>query len=666
MPSCAVGTGRSQDLRRQIERLDGLPLRPSTVCALLAPSLQELETSRARTSTSLEPAGFYEIDPGWIVAQFRGPVDPLEVVSQRSWWRAPVESVQASWDHLWRHSVAASRAAVQLATEYGLADPERLGSMALLTHLGLWGLAAVAPENLSELLIHKESANRRQAAYRLLGTDLETLGRDLVDRWGGPTLLANTVWLQGLPLADATNDFACPIEQRLLQEAQTWADSTPWRLTTEPNRQSWIGPDRNGSSRPSDRRILRLVAEVQTRCGAHLAVSDASNHEELLAQAHARLLLRNATVVRSCRARDHVLDALAGSLNVIDPLPDGEAATPDRGASDREGSNASPLSSDSGPEGSGTSDVVDRAPLSRAAGWRLDRETEPWWLEAAGTSAATAWRAWKSSRERSQSDLRLLNLVSDAYRHHVERDGEARQLERLDALAEFAAGAAHELNNPLAVILGRAQLVLSRGQSDGEASRSLRAIIGQAQRAHRILRDLMYVARPPQPRVRRVLADATLRSAVDDLRPEAEARNVGLECRVPESLCWTWADPDALRHLAEVFLRNALETTSPGRHVWAIGRTCESAIVWVIRDQGPGMDLIVKRHLFDPFYCGREAGRGLGLGLSRSVRFVAQAGGTLRCQLMPGRGTSFRITIPSGEPVAMANVRADCGTAIAS
>ena len=67
---------------------------------------------------------------------------------------------------------------------------------------------------------------------------------------------------------------------------------------------------------------------------------------------------------------------------------------------------------------------------------------------------------------------------------------------KLDALGEFAAGAGHELNNPLAVIVGRAQLLLSR-TDDPESARSLRIMLNQAGRAHRILRDLMFVGRPP-------------------------------------------------------------------------------------------------------------------------------------------------------------------------
>ena len=93
---------------------------------------------------------------------------------------------------------------------------------------------------------------------------------------------------------------------------------------------------------------------------------------------------------------------------------------------------------------------------------------------------------------------------------------------KLAALAEFAAGAGHELNNPLAVIVGRAQLLLAQ-EDDPAAARSFRAILAQAQRAHRILRDLMYVARPPEPRPRFCQPEEIVRS----LSPRREGRGRG-------------------------------------------------------------------------------------------------------------------------------------------
>lgn len=230
---------------------------------------------------------------------------------------------------------------------------------------------------------------------------------------------------------------------------------------------------------------------------------------------------------------------------------------------------------------------------------------------------------------------------------------------KLASLAEFAAGAGHELNNPLAVIQGRAQLLLAK-RPDADDARALRAIIAQAQRAHRILRDLMYVARPPAPRPRPCLTDEVLRNAVRDLADEAEARGVGLSAETRDPGPKGWADPDPLRHLADVFLRNALEATPAGGTVRATAGGDDRRLRWTFRDDGRGLSAAAAEHLFDPFFCGRQAGRGLGLGLPRAARFVALAGGTIRRRPAPsGRGTVFTVELPTSEAWGLGN--ADCG-----
>ena len=68
-----------------------------------------------------------------------------------------------------------------------------------------------------------------------------------------------------------------------------------------------------------------------------------------------------------------------------------------------------------------------------------------------------------------------------------------------------------------------------------------------------------------------------------------------------------------------------------------------------IRDDGPGIKLEERRHLFDPFYSARQAGRGLGLGLSKAWRIVANHGGRIEVDSQPGSGSTFTVVLPAGE-----------------
>lgn len=283
-------------------------------------------------------------------------------------------------------------------------------------------------------------------------------------------------------------------------------------------------------------------------------------------------------------------------------------------------------------------------------------------VEIAGTAeapphsnlVAAAREAWlTASEDRIQLD-RLLTQLAGPADCDAPEPAERPTIpmpSKLDALAEFAAGAGHELNNPLAVILGRAQILLAR-TTEPEAGRALRAIIGQAQRAHRILRDLMYVARPPAPRPRLTQPLEIVRASLRDLKGEAEAR--GLQLMLDETVVPgpRSLDPDALRHLTDTLVLNALEASPPGGMV-RVGLSLDpDRLVLQVEDDGRGLNPDQAEHLLDPFFCGRQAGRGLGLGLPRVARYLDLAGGQLAWQPNPeGRGTIFTVELPIGPTI---------------
>ena len=215
-----------------------------------------------------------------------------------------------------------------------------------------------------------------------------------------------------------------------------------------------------------------------------------------------------------------------------------------------------------------------------------------------------AWDAWaKQVAERARLARQLDDVVS-AHRGRVAREEPTRRRLMLDALAEFAAGAGHELNNPLAVIVGRAQLLLAK-EDDPDATRSLRAIITQAQRAARILRDLMYVARPPEPRPRPCQPEEIVRACLRDLQGDADARGVRIVADSRDQGLRVWADPEPLRQIADILARNALEASSSGGLVQFTASGDARGVRWTVHDNGRGIGPTEGLHLFDPFYCGR-------------------------------------------------------------
>ena len=108
--------------------------------------------------------------------------------------------------------------------------------------------------------------------------------------------------------------------------------------------------------------------------------------------------------------------------------------------------------------------------------------------------------------------------------------------------------------------------------------------------------------------------------------------------------------PDGLRHLAEILLRNALQATPPGGRLHVRSSQKDGELVWSFSDNGKGVGPDAADHLFDPFFCGRQAGRGLGLGLPRAAKIVEQAGGKLRWSSTPGHETLFQVHLPLTSP----------------
>jgi hypothetical protein len=223
------------------------------------------------------------------------------------------------------------------------------------------------------------------------------------------------------------------------------------------------------------------------------------------------------------------------------------------------------------------------------------------------------------------------------------------QAEKLASLAELAAGAGHEINNPLAVIAGRAQL-LEQDETDPERRRELVLIRAQALRVHEMIADLMLFARPPEPRFERCDLALLLAELVAELQPQAAERHTSLTYRAGDRSPSIDAgsmhlDPVQLKVALRALCENALQALGRGGHIEVILRGAPDAAEIVVRDDGPGIAPEIRRHIFDPFYSGRPAGRGLGLGLSKCWRIVTAHGGTIDVHSEVGRGAEFVIRL---------------------
>lgn len=224
------------------------------------------------------------------------------------------------------------------------------------------------------------------------------------------------------------------------------------------------------------------------------------------------------------------------------------------------------------------------------------------------------------------------------------------EAEKLAALAEFAAGAGHEINNPLAVISGRAQLLL-RDETHPERRRDLALIHAQALRVHEMIADLMLFARPPQPRRQPCVAADAIGQAVESLRVAAKERGAAVGVHVAASLPTLDADPTQLVAAVRAVVQNALEAAPAegGQLEIRADAGGDGRVDISVRDNGPGISPEIRRHLFDPFFSGRSAGRGLGNGLSKCWRIVTQHGGEVTVDCPAIGGTTVTLAWPTNQ-----------------
>ena len=216
---------------------------------------------------------------------------------------------------------------------------------------------------------------------------------------------------------------------------------------------------------------------------------------------------------------------------------------------------------------------------------------------------------------------------------------------KLDALKELAYGASHEINNPLANISARAQSLL-RDEADPERRRTLEAIYQQALRAHEMISDLMLFARPPQLVLAPVDLAPLLEELVGELREECRRRGIALKVHAAVSLPSVTADASALAAAIRSLLVNAMEAIGRDGRIEVAVSASKSHIEIAVHDSGPGIPAEIAEKIFDPFFSGREAGRGLGFGLSKCWRVVTDHGGEVTAANRPTGGATFTITLP--------------------
>ena len=223
-----------------------------------------------------------------------------------------------------------------------------------------------------------------------------------------------------------------------------------------------------------------------------------------------------------------------------------------------------------------------------------------------------------------------------------------RAADSLNALAEMAAGAAHELNNPLAVISGRAQL-LAEAQNDKETKEILKQIYENAREASGIIEDLMSFAEPPKPRAVTTNVQKMLDEAVQLTSRKTSRENLDIQIEIAEGTGKVFVDSAQIVSALANVISNAIEayiTQSGPIEITAEAVESGQRVKLTVKDKGCGMDAETLKKATQPFFSAKTAGRKRGMGLAYAARFIQINKGTLTITSEPGIGTTVSIYLP--------------------
>jgi signal transduction histidine kinase len=232
-----------------------------------------------------------------------------------------------------------------------------------------------------------------------------------------------------------------------------------------------------------------------------------------------------------------------------------------------------------------------------------------------------------------------------------------RLRDRLATLGEMAAAIAHEVKNPLASIEVMAGVLKRQLPDRAEALETLDDIIKEAKMANAIVVEVLEFVRPIQLQVERVGLDEILSDSISAAEAKMARGAVSIDTRLEPDVPQLLADPQQLRQLFANLLANAFEALEGQGHVdirasvqagddepGRLSELLPPQVVVVVRDSGPGISSDDLERIFSPFFTTKPQGTGLGLAIVRKV--VDAHDGRIDATSAPGRGATFRVTLP--------------------
>lgn len=223
------------------------------------------------------------------------------------------------------------------------------------------------------------------------------------------------------------------------------------------------------------------------------------------------------------------------------------------------------------------------------------------------------------------------------------------QTEKMAAVGQLVSGVAHELNNPLAGVMGYSQLLLMQNDLDDKTQSYLNKICKESDRAKNIVNNLLTFARKHKPEKKYLDINTILEQTIELRAYDLKVSNILVKRKFDPQLTKTMADFNQLQQVFINIINNAQQAILDSKGKGEIRITterCGEMIRVIFEDTGPGIPKEILNKIFEPFFTTKGVGRGTGLGLSISYGIIQQHGGRIYARSTPGQGATFIIELP--------------------
>jgi signal transduction histidine kinase len=247
----------------------------------------------------------------------------------------------------------------------------------------------------------------------------------------------------------------------------------------------------------------------------------------------------------------------------------------------------------------------------------------------------------------------MLNRIYDADQTRLKAIERLETSSRLISVGRLAAGVAHEINNPLAVIGENAGLIKDlftlrkEYKGDQRLMELIDAVLESVERSGEITKELLGFARQFEPKITPIQLSRVVSEVLSFHRKEASYRNIDIHVDVPEDIPMIYSDRGRLQQILLNLINNAFQAMkNGGRLDILVKRDGEKTVSIRIKDTGPGISPEDQKRIFEPFFTTRGAEGGIGLGLSITFGLVRKLKGDISVQSKLGEGTTFEINLP--------------------